>query len=169
LLSDDPDHPFSGLYLRRFLQSNRDTNLDWYRIVKSDYDRDRRLARVFHWCKKPRIVRHSVAFRAKTPAPKSICTEAEREKFAALAEQWRRETRFSSSVTEKVMHSAYQSIIAMGRSAVPLVLQELQSRRGHWFWALHFMTGSDPVPSGANIDDARDAWLAWGKQKRYIK
>ena len=69
---------------------------------------------------------------------------------------------------DKVLHSAYQSIIAMGRPAVPLVLEELKSRRGHWFWALHFMTGADPVPKGANIESARDAWLKWGRQKGYM-
>lgn len=93
-----------------------------------------------------------------------------RSEFTALAEQWRRETGFLSSLDEKILHSAYQSIIAMGLDAVPLVLEELESRRGHWFWALHFMTkGANPVPEGANIEEARDAWLQWGRQKGYLK
>jgi hypothetical protein len=92
-----------------------------------------------------------------------------RTEFVALAEQWRRETKFSSSVDEKVLHGAYQSIIAMGRSAVPLVLEELEAHRGHWSWALHFMTGVNPVPEGANIDAARDAWLTWGRQQGYLE
>jgi hypothetical protein len=88
-----------------------------------------------------------------------------RDKFQKLADQWRRETRLLSASDEKILHPAYQSIIAMGWSAVPLVLQELQSRRGHWFWALRFMADVNPVPEGANIDQARSAWLAWGRQK----
>ena len=90
--------------------------------------------------------------------------ETMRESFILLAEQWRKETRFLSSSDQKILHPAYQSIIAMGKAAVPLVLEELEARRGHWAWALRFMTGVDPVPDGANIDGARNAWLEWGRQ-----
>jgi hypothetical protein len=106
------------------------------------------------------------------PSPHLLRLEAEQihPEFAAFAEQWRRETKFSSSLDDKVLHSAYQSIIAMGLSAVPLVLKELESRRGHWFWALHFMTeGANPIPEGANVDGARDAWLRWGRQEGYLE
>ena len=92
-----------------------------------------------------------------------------RAEFEALATGWRRETRFSSSLDEKVLHPAYQSIIAMGASAVPLVLAELDLRRGHWFWALHFMTGTDPVREGSNVEEARQAWLKWGREKGLLK
>jgi hypothetical protein len=105
-------------------------------------------------------------------SPRLLRLEAEQKhpEFATLAERWRRETQFSSSSEDRVLHNAYQSIIAMGVSAVPLVLKELQSRRGHWFWALHFMTGCvDPVPEGANVDAARDAWLTWGRQEGYLE
>lgn len=88
-----------------------------------------------------------------------------KDKFQSLANQWRRETRFLSASDEQILHPAYQSIIAMGCNAVPLVLEELRSRRGHWFWALRFMSGADPVPEGANVNQAREAWLAWGRQK----
>lgn len=91
--------------------------------------------------------------------------EQKHPEFAALAAQWRRETRFSSSLDEKILHPAYQSIIAMGKSAVPLVLSELESHHGHWFWALRFMSGEDPVPEGSNIAQAREAWLDWGRRK----
>ncbi len=89
--------------------------------------------------------------------------------FEALAALWRRETRFSSSLDEKVLHPAYQSIIAMGANAVPLVLTELDLRCGHWFWALHFMTGADPVPEGSNVGEARQAWLKWGREKGLLR
>jgi hypothetical protein len=49
-------------------------------------------------------------------------------------------------------------------------IEELQARRGHWFWALNFMTkGIDPAPEGAGIDAARDAWLTWGRQNGFLK
>jgi hypothetical protein len=102
-----------------------------------------------------------------TPTASFLRVEAEQKhpEFAALAALWRRETRFSSSLDEKVLHPAYQSIIAMGKSAVPLVLSELESHHCHWFWALRFMTGEDPVPEGSNIAQAREAWLDWGRGK----
>lgn len=155
---------------RHYLQSKREQYTDWYYLVKLEYEKDRRLARVFRWCSRPREVRDSCAFgkHLRDYKVSQSTTERLRSKFTALAEEWRRETKFSSSVDDKVLHSAYQSIIAMGRSAVPLVLEELECRRGHWFWALHFMTGVDPVPKGANIEVARDAWLKWGKQEGYM-
>lgn len=105
------------------------------------------------------------------PTASALHEQAERNnpEFAVLAEQWRRETRFSSSLDEKILHPAYQSIIAMGKSAVPLVLSELASHHGHWFWALRFMTGEDPVPEGSNIAQAREIWLEWGTRKGLLK
>lgn len=93
-----------------------------------------------------------------------------RHEFVVLAEQWRRETGFMSSLNDKVLHKAYQSIIAMGMDAVPLVLEELEAHRGHWFWALQFMTkGVNPVSEDATVDEAREAWLHWGRQQGYLK
>jgi type I restriction enzyme M protein len=87
-----------------------------------------------------------------------------RSKVKELAEFWRQETAHLSSIEKKVMHPAYQSIIAMGKPAVPFVLEELRDNRGHWFWALHFMTGVDPTTEGDNVERSRAAWLEWGRQ-----
>jgi hypothetical protein len=108
--------------------------------------------------------------RLRADAP-SLGEQAERlrSKFASLAEQWRVDTCFSSSLDEKVLNPCYQSIIAMGQAAVPLVLSEPEEKRGHWFWALHFMTGVDPVPEGANVNEAREAWLEWGRVNGLLK
>ena len=105
------------------------------------------------------------------PTASALHEEAEQQhpEFAVLAERWRRETRFSSSLDEKILHPAYQSIIATGKSAVPLVLSELESHHGHWFWALRFMTGEDPVPEGSNMAQARRAWLEWGRGKGLLQ
>ena len=88
-------------------------------------------------------------------------------KFHSLAERWRRETGFQSSVTKKVRHRAYQEIIAMGDAAVPLILRELEERPEHWFAALEAITGMSPVPSedARNMRRAADAWLRWGQER----
>ena len=44
------------------------------------------------------------------------------EKFYSLAEAWRQDVRVTSSLTEMILHPAYQRIIGMGFAAVPLHL-----------------------------------------------
>jgi hypothetical protein len=134
---------------------------DWYvkQKTKSQYDIDGRIERVFKWMlDKPT---------ARTIAERMGINQAEllRPEFNHLVEQWRKDTRFSSSADEKILHPAYQSIIAMGKAAVPLMLEELQNGRGHLFWALRYMTGENPCPESDNANDAREAWLAWGRRK----
>src|SRR5690348_9308018 len=82
--------------------------------------------------------------------------------FRALAEQWRADTVFLSSVDKMSMHPAYQRIIGMGPQALPVILEELRARPDHWFWALHAISGEDPVRPGDNFDQAVAAWLEWG-------
>jgi hypothetical protein len=88
------------------------------------------------------------------------------QKFRRLVKQWREETLFISSSTEKMMHPSYQRIIGMGPAAVPLVLQEMQERGGHWFWALRAITEEDPVnpQDVGHVKRMTEAWLQWGKQ-----
>ena len=66
-----------------------------------------------------------------------------------------------------VMQPSYQRIIAMGDEAVPLILAELDRHLDHWFWALHSITGVDPVPedSQGNTSEMANAWLEWGRQR----
>ena len=91
-----------------------------------------------------------------------------RAEFAALAEQWRRDTMHLSVISQKVIHPAYLRIIGMGEFAIPLLLEELRERPSHWFVALKATSGEDPVPVGASPLLAREAWLNWGKRKGYI-
>jgi hypothetical protein len=126
---------------------------EWSYCVKSQYDLDRRLRRVFRWWHRPR-------------------TESSRQRlaneFRECAQKWRAETGHLSSIERKVLHTSYQRIIAMGRPALPLVLRELQQHGGDWFWALHFMAGESPVPEMASVEEAREAWLSWGREKGYL-
>lgn len=89
------------------------------------------------------------------------------QKFSTLAEEWRKETGHLSSITQKVMHPAYQRIIGMGPVALPLILRELERRPSHWFWALNVITDEDPVPDedAGIISKMADAWIRWGKEK----
>ena len=53
--------------------------------------------------------------------------------FHELVATWRKETRFTSSVTDMAMHRSYQRIIGLGPAAVPLLLRELERQPDHWF------------------------------------
>jgi len=87
--------------------------------------------------------------------------------FQALVEAWRQEVQFLSSVTEMSLHPAYQRIIGMGASVLPLLLRELENRPDHWFWALTAITGVDPVQPAdrGKIEKMSEAWLKWGKEQ----
>lgn len=87
--------------------------------------------------------------------------------FNELVEMWRKETGHLSSITQKIMHPAYQRIIGMGPAGLPLILRELERRPSHWFWALNSITGEDPVPpeDAGVIKKMADAWIRWGKEK----
>ena len=87
--------------------------------------------------------------------------------FQALVEAWRQKVQFLSSVTEMSLHPAYQRIIGMGASVLPLLLRELENRPDHWFWALTAITGVDPVQPAdrGKIEKMSEAWLKWGKEQ----
>src|SRR5688500_13362738 len=69
--------------------------------------------------------------------------------FAALVAQWKAARANVSRVDKMVLLAPYQQIIGMGHQAVPLLLKELNQAPDHWFWALHAITGVNPVPEEA--------------------
>ena len=52
----------------------------------------------------------------------------------------------------------------MGEPAVPLILERMKAQGGHWFDALHEITGADPGEPAdrGNIPAMQEAWLKWG-------
>ena len=91
--------------------------------------------------------------------------------FLHLAEQWRLERpATSSSMAEKIACLSYLRIIAMGVSALPLIIEQLERERDdpdHWGPALEAITGENPVPEDARGDTVRtaQAWMAWSKTR----
>ena len=86
--------------------------------------------------------------------------------FENLANQRERETALLSNSSRAAEHPAHQEIITMGQPAVPLILKRMQSSGGHWFEALHRITGEDPVnpEHRGNIGAMQRSWLDWGKR-----
>jgi hypothetical protein len=93
-----------------------------------------------------------------------------RRRFDALSTRWHNETALLSSITEKAMHPAYQSIIGLGREAVPYILRELKKQPGHWFWALSAITGENPIrpDQQGKMREMASAWVHWGEDHGYL-
>ena len=91
------------------------------------------------------------------------------QRFETMANEWRRGRGPASSVTKLSMHSSYQQIIGMGEPVVPLIMAELERKPDHWFWALHAITGADPVTKEARgrIGLMSEAWIAWAKEQGF--
>jgi hypothetical protein len=99
-------------------------------------------------------------------------TEEERIRFHALIAAWQQERGAMSSTTEAAMCPAYQSIIGMGPTAIPLLLKQLESEGDdpdQWYWALTAITGAtpeDPNDQGNYVKMAA-SWFVWAKQNGY--
>ena len=90
--------------------------------------------------------------------------------FTELVTSWRAETAGLSSPRAIAGHPAYQRIIELGETAIPLILQDMKENGGWWYPALRTLTGENPVPESAKgnppLND--EAWLQWGLDNGYV-
>ena len=95
---------------------------------------------------------------------------ADRERFVNLADQWEHETVLLSSTDQVTEHPAHQEIISMGEPVLPLILERMKSHGGHWFHALHQITGTDPVSPDdrGNVPAMQESWLHWGEHNGLV-
>jgi hypothetical protein len=93
--------------------------------------------------------------------------EALRERFQELADRWREETEFQSSISALYLHPAYQEIIGLGPDALPLILEDLAATRSDWFWALRAISGENPTPAEerGRVGKMTERWLTWGHER----
>ena len=89
--------------------------------------------------------------------------------FAELADAWQRQTRFHSNPAIIERHPAFQQILGMGESAVPLIFRRMENQGGHWFHALNLVTGAQPIPveHSGDVEKMTAAWLRWGREQGY--
>jgi len=86
------------------------------------------------------------------PPKRPSINVSEQKKFEDLVFWWIKETSASSSLLKKVIHPAYQRIMAKGPSVIPLILKEMKRRPGHWFWALEYLTeGQNPAANSRTL------------------
>jgi hypothetical protein len=98
------------------------------------------------------------------------------ERFVALAEEWKKDTKRVSG-TESFFNEHYRKIIEMGDQVVPILLDQLlkglagDEVSGDWFWALKLIAEENPVPEKLRGDarESAEVWIEWGKKNGYIK
>ena len=116
-------------------------------------------------------VKHTLPRDLVIPAPHRAPTLEER--FREQADKWERETKFISSVTKRINHPSYTAILGMREEPgiVRLLLRDLQENRRPWFWALSYITQSNPIqPEDAGkMDKMIAAWVKWGKAQGYLR
>ena len=98
--------------------------------------------------------------------------------FHKLAEQIKRDTGFSSRISDRAEHPAYQQVIKMGEPVLPLIFRYMDGGKGgFWFDALCAITGENPtlppeqlpVPGWVALDikGMEQAWLQWAREQGY--
>lgn len=113
----------------------------------------------------PKFIR---LFSKETDFSSEFLREDRRRKvFDWLHAQWDKDMYFDSSATNAVSHPAYQVIIALGPSMIPLILDKVRSGENHWSKALSVLTGSQPsAKDKLNTKTLREFWLNWEEENQ---
>ncbi len=59
--------------------------------------------------------------------------------FDALESSWKKETRFSSSISDIINQRDFQAIVSMGTQAVPFIGQSIETQPSTLVWALNMI------------------------------
>ena len=89
--------------------------------------------------------------------------------FKTIVEKWHKDTRHASSLKKMITHPTYRRIIEIGPRVLPLLFNELNERPNHWLVALNAITREDPAPASSTFGEAVQAWLAWGRDRGYLR
>lgn len=60
-------------------------------------------------------------------------------RFQFLLNSWQQQTKFSSSPDLIVQNDNFQSIVAMGKAAIPFIVEEISANPSTLVWALNFI------------------------------
>lgn len=103
--------------------------------------------------------------------------EKVRKKFLGLVEQWRSDRGSTSAFEEIVSIPAYQKIIGMGVTSIPLIIEQIKSEGDdpdQWFWALSTISEANDLPLPEIPNDAEGnfaklakIWLGWAEKQGY--
>jgi hypothetical protein len=96
-----------------------------------------------------------------------VASMAPKERFDKLADDWQAETAMMSSPIGRVSHRAYQQIVGMGPTAVPLIMERWRTYDDDWGWALAAIVGEDAAAGTITYGDMKAKWLEWYEQSAY--
>ena len=98
------------------------------------------------------------------------------KEIKSLIDEWEIDVKYSSSLSEIVLHENYQIIIANGVKVIPILLNELRHNPNYWFDALktlakaHYNEDIDPVCEAdrGDLQKMAQAWITWGENQDFI-
>lgn len=112
----------------------------------------------------------SLHSRREALKPDFLLFSRNRSDFDTLVAQWREDATYESMTYRVAMGPAYQEMIGMGRTALPLILARLTTDQSpHWLWALRAISREDPAEATTDVGSAVKAWLEWGQSKGYVR
>ena len=90
--------------------------------------------------------------------------------FAVLALRYEQECQFLSSPASMTEVPSYQSIVRVGRPAVPLILDRLEESPWCWFPVLAEILGFNPIKqdSAGHVDRMISDWNKWATDEGVI-
>ena len=117
-----------------------------------------------------RFYRLNLRQSAAQTTPEGVPGRADVERFRKLMEEWHKDTEGLALSSRKCSHPAYLKIIGMGKSAIPLILNELAKEPDHWFLALRVLTDANPVreEDAGKMRAMAESWLRWGRERGYL-
>ena len=68
-----------------------------------------------------------------------VTTLSNKLRFQFLLNNWKQQTRFSSSPDSIIQNENFQSIVAMGKVAIPFIIEEISAKPSTLVWALNFI------------------------------
>lgn len=86
-----------------------------------------------------------------------------------LIKIWLSQTIFLSSTTEIINNRAFKRIVSFGTLAIPQIISNLKTQPSFLFYALHLITGENPVHTDhvGDIERMTNDWLEWARGKDY--
>jgi len=73
--------------------------------------------------------------------------------------RWKEQTRFLSSTTKIIENEFFQKILAMGKEAIPFILDDIEKSPSTLVWALNIINGYKISEEDITIEEACRMWL----------
>jgi hypothetical protein len=102
---------------------------------------------------------------AETPPTATV-----EQRFRRLATAWHDVAPSHPRHPARYDHPVYQEVVSLGPAVIPYLLGAMCEHPRDWFWALHRITGADPIAPTERGDPGamRDGWLRWGRERGYL-